>query len=219
MLPTARGWLVLLSAVVCLLWGLGNAIHPFLAVEETFPEDGGGVDLLCVEGWAADSLIEATVAAYRTGRYGRVAVTGGPTQSREKFIGFDSYAAMGAHRLESLGIPRDRIVVSIPGAAERRRTLQDVVELQRTLRDSGIEPRRIQIFSTDVHTRRTRMLYRRVFGEGVEIRALAIRPEGYDPDRWWATSDGLKSVIMEAISYVFEAFSPIGKDVAPPAAD
>ncbi|MCB1089888.1 MAG: YdcF family protein [Verrucomicrobiae bacterium] len=208
-LPTGRGWLAILGGVGLSVWAITVACHPFLAVEERFPDGPGTVDLLCVEGWSSESVIDAVAEAYKSGKYGRIAVTGGPTQSRERLIGFASYAALGAFRLERRGVPADRIIVSEPAYADRRRTLNDILELRRTLRMAGVEPCRLQIFSTSVHTRRTRLLYRRVFGTGTEIRALALPPEDYDPEHWWATSEGLKTVVMESISLAFDSLAPV----------
>lgn len=209
MLPTWRSLLAFAGMVGIGMWVAAGAWHPFLAVEEGFPAQGDPVDLLCVEGWSSESAIDAVAEAYRSGQFRRVAVTGGPTQSREKLIGFPTYAALGAYRLEQRGVPRDRIVVSEPAGVDRRRTLNDILELHRTLERQSIEPARMQIFSTGVHTRRTRLLYQRVFGGAVEIRAQALPPEDYDPRQWWSTSDGLKTVVMETISWVYDTVSPM----------
>ena len=214
MLPTWRTWLALLVTAGLAIWAAAGAWYPFLAVEETFPDDGAAIDLLCVEGWSSESALDAAAEAYRSGKYARIAVTGGPTQSRERFIGFSSYAALGAHRLEQRGVSGHSIVVSEPAFADRRRTFNDIMELRRTLHLSSIEPRRVQVLSTSVHTRRTRMLYRRIFGDAVEIRARALAPEDYDPQNWWNTSDGLKSVVMETISYLFDALAPTPETLA-----
>lgn len=209
-LPTWRTCLVGLLLLVSGACVGTRALYPFLAVNDRLDPGAGRTDFLCVEGWAHDGVIDTAVAAFDAGKAESIAVTGGPVQSRERLLGFDSYAELGAHRLIERGVPRERIVVSIPGKAERRRTLHDIVELRRTLEVAGYDPGRVMVFSGDVHARRTRLLYRRVFGSAVEVRACAVAPEGYDPVQWWTTSEGLKTVVMEAISWGYEILAPTG---------
>lgn len=207
-LPTPRTFLLGLLFLLGSAWAGVHFLYPFLAVEERFFPNETEADIICVEGWAHDEVIEKAVSALQEGVASRIAVTGGPVQSREQLLGFESYAELGAHRLEERGISPERIVVSVPGPAERRRTLHDILELQRTLESAGLEPKRIQVFSGDVHTRRTGMLYSRIFGPEVEVRSCSVAPETYDPARWWSTSEGLKTVVMEGISWGYEALCP-----------
>jgi len=51
-----------------------------------------------------------------------------------------------------------------------------------------------------VHARRSWLVYRMAFGDGVEVGVLSARPTGYDLQRWWTTSTGVKTVIGEALS-------------------
>lgn len=209
-LPTWRTCLVGIAIFsLCLVTGM-RMLYPFLATDQQFEKSAAGsADLLCVEGWAHDGVLDAAVVAFENGVADRIAVTGGPVQSRERLLGFDSYAELGADRLEARGVPREAILVSVPGQATQRRTLHDIRELRRTLASLDFEPTRIQVISGDVHARRTGLLFSRVFGSGVEIRSCSVAPEGYDPARWWASSEGLKTVVMEAISWTYESLAPI----------
>ena len=60
----------------------------------------------------------------------------------------------------------------------------------------------LDIFSGDVHSRRSRELYRLVFGEQVDIGVYAAKPNGFELNRWWQSSDGAKSVAAELLGWL-----------------
>ncbi len=206
-LPTRLGLLLILLVVGLIGWTGLRFLHPFLAIEERFRE--GSVDLLCVEGWAAPHVMEAAAEEFATGRYGRVAVIGGHTGSRETLLGFPTYAELGADLLRRSGIEDDRILVAIPEMrVARRRTFHDAMTLKTLLEERGLRPERLFVISSGVHARRTTMAFRRVFAGETEVKGRGVAPRDYDAARWWASSNGCKVVIMEWISWIYEALRP-----------
>ena len=212
-LPTGRTCLVflLLAGVAVIL--AGRSAYSFLAIDDSARVGNTDYDLLCLEGWAHEGVVAEVARNFHTGRFQRIAVTGGPVQGRERWLGFDTYAEWGARRLIDSGIPEEHILVSAPGKAETRRTLRDIVELQATLEARNELPRRLLVISGGVHTRRTCLLYRKVFGRDVEVRGVAVAPEGYDPEAWWQSSEGVKTVIMELISLAYDGVIPMEPSV------
>ena len=57
-----------------------------------------------------------------------------------------------------------------------------------------------------MHGRRTRTVYRKIFGGEVDIGIIAGDPIDYDPDAWFKSSAGVKAVITESISLAYEWF-------------
>src|SRR6266852_4160602 len=76
LLPTWRGWLVLLLAVAALIVFSIRGAYSFLALND--PVDNGA---LVVEGWLPDYALEQTIAEFGRGHYRRVFVTGGPLEN------------------------------------------------------------------------------------------------------------------------------------------
>ena len=208
-LPTIKTCLVVGLVFAAVGGGAIQSVYPFLAVDDSALVETSDFDLLCLEGWAHEGVIDEVARSFHSGRFPLIAVTGGPVQGRERWLGFETYAEWGARRLLQAGIPRDRMVISAPGKAETRRTLRDIVALRATLDEQGELPRRLLVVSGDVHTRRTRLLYRKVFGEEVEVHGVAVAPEGYDPDAWWRSSEGVKTVIMELIALAYDGVIPM----------
>jgi hypothetical protein len=61
----------------------------------------------------------------------------------------------------------------------------------------GISLTRLDIFSSSVHTRRSRDLYRLTFGEQAEIGIVAAAPRGFTPAHLWRSNDRGKGVAVE----------------------
>src|SRR5260221_7453473 len=76
LLPTWRGWLVLLFAVAALIILSIRGAYPFLAVND--PVDSG---VLVVEGWLPDYALQETITEFGRGHYSRIFVTGGPLEN------------------------------------------------------------------------------------------------------------------------------------------
>ncbi len=200
-LPTLTGALlilvVLVSAVV--LWGRWIGGH-LAASDPARGQDGAGAQLLVVEGWLSESELAAAVAAFRGGRYQRVVASGGPFEDWPEGRAFSSYAERAADYLRRHGLAEVGVVaVPAPASAQDRSYLSAVV-----VRDwaaaAGLRVDAVDVFSSGAHARRTRMVYRMAFGPGIEVGIVATRPSWYDPEHWWTTSAGAKTVIGEALS-------------------
>ena len=64
----------------------------------------------------------------------------------------------------------------------------------------GIAPK-ITVLSVGPHSRRSRLLFQKAFGDSATIGVIAAPPQGYDSRRWWIYSEGVRTVISEAIAY------------------
>jgi hypothetical protein len=47
------------------------------------------------------------------------------------------------------------------------------------------------------------MLFQKAFGEDYEIGSIALIPEDYDPEKWYSSSEGVRTTINELIAYVY----------------
>ncbi|CAM5183445.1 hypothetical protein [Eoetvoesiella caeni] len=70
-------------------------------------------------------------------------------------------------------------------------------------RSAGVALDFIDLYSAGVHARRSRLVYRLALGPAVEVGVLAATPPGFDPQRWWSSSAGAKSVIGETLSWLW----------------
>ncbi len=198
-LPTLWGWFFLLSFVsaVC-VFGVRN-IYAFLA-----PNDLVGASVLVVEGWLAPSELDQAVQTFKIGGYTRVVTTGGPTVWPETKYG--NYAAMAADYLAQHGVPRDMILVVPAPQSAQERTFLSAVMLRESARRLGIKLDAINLFSSGAHARRSRLLFQMALGHKVRVGVLAVKPEGYNPEAWWLTSNGVESIVFQSIGLVWVKF-------------
>ena len=197
-IPTIWGWLFALIITAGTLMVAVRHAHSFLA-----PDQPSGGRLLVVEGWMPRAELDQAVEKFRDGSYERVITTGGPVHSALDRDGRASYAEMARDYLVQRGLPATSVVAVAAPASGQDRTFLTAVMVREWLRQSGLAVDALDLFSTGVHSRRSWSLYRLAFGSRVQIGILAARPTTYDPDAWWRTSVGAKTVIPEALGWVW----------------
>lgn len=199
--PTWRGWLLLLLAAL----GLGligvREIHPFLAPVEPLP---GGV--LVVEGWAPDYTLQAALRDYQSNHFDGIFVTGGPVEQGAPLVVYHTYAELGAAVLLKWGLSTN-VVHAVPAPLIKQdRTYTAAVALRDWWQAHGLAPTRIQLITDGPHARRSRLLYEIALGSGVKVGVLAIQDRNYDAAHWWRYSAGVRSVIDESVAYLYARF-------------
>ena len=198
-LPTAWGALVLLAVAVALVGVLVRGVAFWLAPTEPAVHDGGARTLV-IEGWLDDTALDDAVPLIRSGRYQRVVTSGGPIETWREIQPWPSYAERAADHLRRRGVPATAVTaVPAPDLAQDR-SYGSAVVVRRWARDQGIALPAVDVFSADVHARRSRLVYRMVFGPGVDVGIVAAQPHRYSLAHWWATSEGAKAVVGELLS-------------------
>jgi hypothetical protein len=197
--PTLQGWLLLLV----LIGGIGAAVAlgivDFLAVvEPARGADGRGARTLVVEGWLEERDLIQAVALARAGRYERVLASGGPIDSWNDTPMWKNYAQRAAATLKAHGLVQPPVIAVPAPASAQERTFLSAVQVREWLRTAGVGVDAIDVYTTGVHARRSRLLYRMAFGPGVEIGVLAPKGSG-GPQAWWSSSDSAKGVLGELI--------------------
>lgn len=197
--PTLLGWLVLGLVLAGLAMMLGRFIHPWLSVQEPAP----GARLLVVEGWLGDKQLEQAIATFRRGSYEQVITTGGPIERWPGIAMPDSYAELAAAYLKTHGLENVPVTAVPAPASAQDRTFLSAVMAREWLRGKGLDGQAFDIYSTGVHAWRTHHIYTLAFGRDEGVGILAARPTEYEPERWWRTSVGAKTVMGETISVLW----------------
>ncbi len=194
--PTAWGWLLMLVVgAVILIWA-GRHAHSFLA-----PNKPSGARLLVVEGWMPPDQLDQAVNRFNDGGYERVITTGGPIDSALNRFGHSSHAELAKDYLVQRGLSGISVSAVSAPASNQNRTFLTAVMVRQWLAQSGPAVDAFDVLSSGVHSRRSWALYRLAFGSRVRIGVLAARPTLYDPDAWWKTSAGAKTVLSEALGW------------------
>jgi hypothetical protein len=197
LVPTWRGWLLLLAGTGLLLAGFLCETVPFLAVTRA-----GHRDVLVVEGWLPDYALEQAKQTFESNGYRTLAVTGVPIEigfhiSREK-----NYAQLAADTLQHLGVDPKAIVTLPCPEVPRDRTYATARQVRAWL-DGQPAGTQVDVFTLGVHARRTWLLYCLALGKGRQVGIIAGKDQRYDQDRWWTSSSGFRTVTSEAIAYLY----------------
>jgi hypothetical protein len=194
--PTGPGWLVLLALVAAAL-ALGlRFLYPFLAVTQPV-----GARIAVVEGWLDPAELDAAIADLREKRYEVVVTTGGPLHTWPESPSDATFAHRAAAYLRSRGVAN---VHPVPSPITRDyRTYKSAVLVREWARAADFDVRAIDVYSRGPHARRSRLLYREAFGGDVPIGVGALRPDGYDAERWWRSISGARDVLEQASGLVW----------------
>ena len=205
-LPTLAGTLLLLAMAALLLASAVMGLAGFLRVDEPARGvDGRGARTLVVEGWLDQADLDQAIAAVRNGHYERVLTTGAPVESWSGEPVWKSFAERAAGYLQAHGLSGVPVIAVPAPKSAQDRTFLSAVMVREWAQRNGLTLDAIDLYSAGVHTRRSRVLYRMALGPTVEVGVLAAAPHEYDARRWWASSNGAKTVVGEALSLAWTA--------------
>ena len=196
--PTFRGWLVMLTAAIALAILFVVGIYPFLSVNDPRP---GGV--LVVEGWGSEEMLGEALAEFRRNHYQTFCVTGVPLEKSSPLADYKTIAELGTATLIRLGCD-PALVHAVPAPlAKQDRTYASAVALKQWMQEHGLAGTPLNVISMGPHSRRTRLLYQQAFGDGVKVGIIATQERDFDASRWWASSGGFRLITAEAIAYLY----------------
>jgi hypothetical protein len=198
---TLTGWIVFLMTFGSVLFSIGLFIHPFLA-----PIKPVGGDILVVEGWLPNYALEAAKKRFQRGGYKLLITIGGKLNTRNRTLEYGTWSELAASKLTALGLAQKQIMAApVFVDAKKDRTYHAILALQIKLKKEGLSDAPIDLISLGAHARRTWFLMEKVFPK-VNVGVIAIFSHEYDASEWWLSSEGVRSVISEAIAYLYARF-------------
>jgi hypothetical protein len=198
---TLEGWVIALALTISLFLFAVTHIQSFLAV--TSPVKA---DILVVEGWMDDNGLKQALAEFKRGSYRQIITTGIPLQRGYYLSEYKNFANLAAATLEAMGADKNQITpIPTPGVLKDR-TYASVLELRKWLmnsQQSGQKIESINLFSDNVHSRRSWMIYKKLLEPKIKVGVISAENFGYNPQRWWSSSEGVRTVLPEAIGYIY----------------
>lgn len=195
--PTWKGWLLFVAAFAALIVGAVAFTPGFLA-----PTKPLGAPVLVVEGWISDVGLERAIQLAATNHYAMVICSGQNIEKGMDISHYGTYADLGAARLLNLGFKGTNLV-KVPGPPVPKDRTYHSARAVRSYLLTNTTHRRIDILSDSVHSRRTWLLYEKACAPEIKVGIIANPNPGFTPDNWWKTSNGVRTVINEAIGYLY----------------
>ena len=186
-----------------------EGIHGFLS-----PKAPIDAQILVIEGWLPDDALEKAAALFASKHYDRVITTGVPLDRGSFLSEYKTYANVARATLIRISNRKDIVAVASP-SVRKDRTYASALALKRWLNLNHVESNRVNLVTLDAHARRSWYLFRKVLGEQYSVGIIAIEDSEYDGGRWWASSEGFKTVVEETIAYVYTLLLfPFADDLA-----
>ena len=185
--------LVLLAAGAGFVWA---TLYPFLARQAPV-----AAETLVVEGWVSDDLLVQAAGWAESNGVKKIVATGGPIEIGSFLAEWKTYAEMTRARMEALGLGAKFELAAVPAEKVRRGRTR---ESARALKAAGAAAGAFNVASEGPHARRSWRAFRDEFAGQAEVGSVALEPVAYDRDDWWTCSEGVRSVISEAVAYGYD---------------
>jgi uncharacterized SAM-binding protein YcdF (DUF218 family) len=157
--------------------------------------------VLVVEGWVQDYAFESAAQEFRNGKYTWVITTGGPLQKGSQLSLYKSMAELSAAILKQKGIPEDRIIPLPHPAVKINRTLASAKEVENWFQLNK-DMLSMNLISVGAHSRRSYRIFRKSLPNTIRLGIISIGDQNHDSDKWWTSSDGIRTIITETVAYI-----------------
>lgn len=185
--------LVLLAAGAGFVWA---TLYPFLARQAPV-----AAETLVVEGWVSDDLLVQAAGWAGSNGVKKIVATGGPLELGSYLASYKTYAEMTRARMAALGLGAKFELAAVPAEKVRRGRTR---ESARALKAAGAAAGAFNVASEGPHARRSWRAFRDAFAGQAAVGSVALTPTEYDGMDWWRCSEGVRSVISEAVAYGYD---------------
>ena len=168
------------------------------------PTQPVGSGTLLIEGWVDQKSFAEVATTYRKGYYSKLVTTGGPY-----FLDCNrddaGYAAQVVELSRNSGLQDGELtVIRVPNTGTDR-TRAAALATVRWLQTQPEVPTSIDVYSEGPHARRSWLVYRRELEPlGLRVGIIAA-PPAWSTATWWRQSKGVKTVVSEAVGWLWEA--------------
>lgn len=208
LLPTWKGWLLLIAFGLVATVLLFRGVYPYLAAESRLEK----ADVVIIEGWVSDQIVALAREELDAGRCELICTAGVDLDKGHLLVEWKDWAILAAETLKALDVPEEKILVASAGGIQRHRTYAGFESAKEKLLALNLPgPIRINVISEGAHGKRSSTVARKVFGATATIGLISAEPLSYDAKRWWASSSGLKAVFMEVVGSTYELFADSGR--------
>ena len=197
----SRELVFLLVIVVFLIIFVVKNIYPFLAVDSPVNSE-----ILVVEGWLPDYALEQAMNEFNENNYSLLITTGGPLLKGYHLSEYKTEAELAASSLIELGFDEKKVIAVPAPDVIKDRTYSSACALKKWISNSNQNIKAINLFSLGAHSRRSWILFQKALGDSIVVGIISTENLSYDPEHWWKSSDGVRTVLGEMIAYIYAKF-------------
>lgn len=195
---TRQGWLLILLSIAIAMWLTSFKLHSFLAY--TAPVKA---EVLVVEGWIEDEALVGALKEFQRNNYQFLLTTGTVVDRGMYLSQYKNFAQLSAATLITLGLDRNKSIVVPTPEVKKDRTLAGAIAVKKWLQTTKLKITGMNVYSDDVHTRRTWYLFRKAIPESIAVGAIAHPSVRYQANSWWTSSEGVRKTLSELIAYLY----------------
>jgi uncharacterized SAM-binding protein YcdF (DUF218 family) len=108
--------------------------------------------------------------------------------------------------LRKLGA-KQNVVTPVPAPLVRTdRTFASALAVKDWLSQRRIPITALDVLTVGAHARRTRLLFQKALGDNILVGVIAAPNSRYDANEWWTSSAGVRTLIGEALAYLYARF-------------
>lgn len=184
-----------------LLWGIAGLLLFLLLVHRPLLRSAGRclevrsplerADVIVVLAGDSGGRVRHGVELYRRGVAPRILMSGGP-------IGLTTWAELMKQQAVAMGVPAEAVWIQDRSTS----TTEDARFSAEVLKAKGV--RSVCLATSNFHSRRAGMLFRRELGEGIALGVDPETPAWWKTD-WWTTGLGASIVFTEYVKLSLEA--------------
>ena len=175
----------------------GRELNSFLSIDRPI-----GARVMVVEGWLPRYAYREAARRFGEGRYDRIIVAGVRDDDFRR-SGDGRPDDFGVSDLVASGVPRSHVYTAIAEHASRDRTYHAAVAVKDALDSQRMAEAPIDVVTLGAHARRSRLIFGKALGEDRHVGVIAVEDRLYDPAHWWRSSEGVRTVVGEAIAYAY----------------
>jgi len=195
---TWRGWALVVALVAVIGDCFVLTVYRFLAPMERVP-----AEVLVIEGWSPPHTMRQAASEFLHGGYQRVVLIRPVLEAGDQYESGRYSGDFMTRMLLADGVPKEKLSTLFPDVTRKDRTFHSALTVKQWLKEQGMDIKSLDVATLGPHSRRSRLMYEKAFGAGVEVGVIALDDHEYDPSHWWRTSEGVREVIGESIAYLY----------------
>ncbi len=167
--------------------------------------DPVATDVLIVEGWLPDYAIAAAIVEFQNGKYKTLITVGAPLPRGFYLSEYKTFAELAGATAIALGFNPAQLQVVSTTATPEGRTQNGAMAIEQHFANSDALPiQSMNVFTLGPHARRTQLVFRKVFPAPTQVGIIGTTILAYDERNWWRSSEGVRTVVAEAIAYLYQ---------------